>query len=116
MPLQTFTPSIAPSPGTSFKPKVSLWEAEFGDGYSQTAPRGLNHIRNMISLKWDGLIETQMLEIRTFFEDHGGFRPFWYLPRGRSEPQKFVCKDWNVTGETPWQIEAKLEQVFVNEV
>jgi phage-related protein len=35
MPLETFDPSIRPSQGTKFQPKVSFNEADFGDGYSQ---------------------------------------------------------------------------------
>lgn len=42
MVLPTFIPPVGPSPGTSHKPTVNLWEAEFGDGYSQPTPKGIN--------------------------------------------------------------------------
>lgn len=116
MPLQTFTPSIAPSPGTQSKPSVNLWVAEFGDGYTQAAPRGLNHIRHNLSLRWNGLTESQMIGLRTFFESHGGYRPFYYSPRGFSEAFKFTCKDWSMSDNTPWSFEAKFEQSFTSEV
>lgn len=116
MPLQIFTPSIAPSPGTQSKPKVSLNVAGFGDGYTQASPRGLNHIRQNITLRWGGLTEPQMLELKTFFENHGGYRPFYYKPRGFSELLKFTCSDWSVSDNTPWMFEAKFEQNYTNEV
>ena len=41
MSLTIFSPPVAPSPGTAHKPTVNLWEAEFGDGYSQPTPKGI---------------------------------------------------------------------------
>lgn len=116
MPLETFSPSIAPSPGTKTKPSVSLWKAEFGDGYTQAAPRGLNHIRDTISLRWDGITEAQALELRDFFESKGGYRPFYYQPRGRNAPMKWTCNDWSISDSAPWKFDAKLEQNFTNEI
>lgn len=115
MPLVTFTPSILPSPGTKRNPAVNLWEAEFGDGYTQAAPKGLNHIRNAIVLRWEGLTDAQFDELITFFEDRGGYRPFYYQPRGFSTVLKWTCKEWSGSDSAPWQFEAKLEQSFTNE-
>lgn len=116
MPLVTFTPSIAPSPGTKLSPKIKLHSAEFGDGYTQDVPNGLNHIRESLSYKWDGLTEIQMREIRDFFRNLGGFRPFYFTPRGEDAPMKWTCKEWSVSDRTPWSLEAKFEQSFTNEV
>lgn len=115
MPLETFSPSIAPSPGTSHKPRVDVLAAEFGDGYSQAAPRGLNHIKQSISLRWDGLTDTQMVELRTFFEGRGGYRPFYYQPRGFATQLKWTCREWSISDAAPWRLEAKFEQSFTNE-
>ncbi len=116
MPLQTFTPSIAPSPGTQSKPKIALYKAEFGDGYTQLSPKGLNHIKQALILRWDGLTELQMFELKSFFESHGGYRPFYYEPRGYPGLLKFTCADWSIVDRTPWSFEAKLEQSFTTEV
>lgn len=115
MPLLTFSPSIAPSPGTSHKPQVNLLAAEFGDGYTQAAPNGLNHIRQVLSLRWDGLTETQMAELKTFFEDRGGYRPFYFQPRGFTSPLRWTCKEWSISDASPWRFEAKLEQNYTTE-
>lgn len=115
MPLETFNPSVRPSPGTKFIPKVSLNEADFGDGYSQKSPRGLNNVKLDISLRWDGLTETQFNELSEFFEGKLGSRPFYYLPRGKSAPLKFTCKEWGGSDGSPWTFDAKLEQSFTTE-
>ena len=38
-----FTPSVPPSPGTGDAPEISLNEADFGDGYTQSSPNGINN-------------------------------------------------------------------------
>lgn len=115
MPLVTFTPSIAPSPGTSHKPKITLNEAEFGDGYTQSSPKGLNHIRQIVSLRWDGLTETQIAELKSFFESRGGYRPFYFQPRGYATRLKWTCSDWSFSDSSPWTFSAELKQSFVTE-
>lgn len=116
MPLVVFTPPIAPSPGTRFAPKISINKAEFGDGYTQSSPNGLNHIRHTVSLRWDGVTEAQYIALIDFFETQGGYRPFWYQPRGFAAPLKWVCEEWSGTDGSPWTVDAKLEQHFTAEI
>jgi phage-related protein len=115
MALATFAPSIAPSPGTAHKPRVSLNKAEFGDGYTVASPRGLNHIKHTVALRWEGLTENQALELRTFFEGQGGYRPFYFQPRGFATPTKWTCSDWSFSDAAPWRFEAQLEESFTTE-
>ena len=115
MPLATLNPTINPSPGTQMKPKIALYKAEFGDGYTQLSPKGLNHIKQTLTLRWDGLTKAQMEGFKAFFEDKGGYRPFYYQPRDQNVPLKWTCSEWSITDQTPWKFEAKLEQSFTNE-
>ncbi len=112
MALSTFTPPIAPSPGTAFKATISINQADFGDGYTQASAKGLNHIRETVDLRWDGLTEAQFVEIRTFFEAHGGYLPFWYQVRGRAAPMRWTCAEWSGADSAPWTFTAKLSQDF----
>ncbi|MGR3315491.1 phage tail protein [Roseovarius indicus] len=112
MTFQTFNPPVAPSPGTSFKPKVTLNRADFGDGYVQASPRGLHHIRENVDLSWHGLTEAQMILIRTFFEAHGGYTPFWYQPRGRPEALLWTCEAWTISDAAPWMVNGTFVQWF----
>ncbi len=112
MAISTFTPPIAPSPGTAFKPKIAINQAAFGDGYTQASAKGLNHIRENVDLRWDGLTEAQFVEIRTFFEAHGGYLPFLYQTRGRDVPMRWTCAEWSGTDSAPWTFAATLVQDF----
>ena len=112
MAIATFNPPINPTPGTTFKPKVELWEAPFGDGYAQATPRGLNHVAETITLKWGGLTFAQMDSIRLFFETQKGMTPFYFTPRGRLQPVKWTCREWSYSDASPWTFEAQLVQWF----
>ncbi|MEH6647977.1 phage tail protein [Sulfitobacter sp.] len=112
MPLPTFAPPAAPSLRTQHSPEISLNEAAFGDGYSQSSPRGLNHIRNMITLRWDGLAPEEMVTIRAFFEHLGGWQAFLYQPHGMPAPLKWTCKEWSAVASAPRSFTAKLRHSF----
>ncbi|GAA4525516.1 hypothetical protein GCM10023174_10240 [Chelativorans composti] len=117
MALPTFNPPIGPSPGTTHKPKISLYEAEFGDGYSQPTPKGINHIKRTVSLRWEALTYQQMEEIVGFFERMEGCKPFYYRPFGVGEVMKWVCKDWQAsTEEGIWSVKAEFEQSFSHQI
>lgn len=114
MALQTFSPSVAPSPGTSRKPEVKVLVASFGDGYSQAAPDGLNHIRRTLTLFWEKLTPTQADAIDTFLTTHGGVTPFYYTPSDEDDPVKWVCREWDQrTGKSGFrEFNAVLRQDF----
>lgn len=116
MPLPTFVPPVLPSPGTSHKPEINLWEAEFGDGYSQATPKGVNHIRKKTSLNWKVLTTEQMREIVGFFERMGGHQPFYFKPFGEPAAVKWTCKEWSPSTDAGiWTVTAELSQSFTNE-
>ncbi|MGV1754827.1 phage tail protein [Agrobacterium sp. CG674] len=116
MALPTFEPPIGPSPGTGHKPTVNLWEAEFGDGYSQSTPKGINHIKKSVSLTWDVLTTEQMEEITGFFERMMGNKPFYYKAFGNTSAVKWTCKEWEFdTDEGLWSVKATFIQSFTNQ-
>lgn len=112
MPLLTFAPEIAPSPGTTTRTQAKLHKAEFGDGYSQAVPAGLNHLRREITLKWDGLTEAQKTYIDEFMRDHGGYKTFYYQPTGYAAPVKWTCEEWGFSAGAPWTASLKLVESF----
>ncbi|QWY83006.1 minor tail protein M [Rhizobium phage RHph_X66] len=117
MALPTFEPPVGPSPGTSHKPTVNLWESEFGDGYSQAMPKGINHIRKTTSLKWETLTYEEMREIVDFFEERQGSKAFWFKPFGEPLRVKWTCKEWDyVTNGGIWSVSANFVQSFTTEL
>lgn len=95
MPLDTFTPPIPPSPGTSNKPELKILDAAFGDGYDQPTPDGLNHIRRVLSLQWETLTPANCKTITDFLEGKLGTEPFYYTPSDEVSPVRWTCREWN---------------------
>lgn len=112
MALVTFNPPVAPSPGTKHTPKINLAKSEFGDGYTQATPNGLNHVAYAIDLRWDALTQEQFTTIREFFEGQGGYRPFFFQPRGFDAVKKWTAPAWSGSDSTPWTFEVKLQEWF----
>mgnify|MGYP001033354800 CR=1 FL=1 len=113
MALNTFVPPLPPSPGTGRKPALKILAADFGDGYSQPVPDGLNSIRMTVTLTWAVLTEAQMQQIETFFFEHKGTIPFYYKPAGHSGMGKWTCKEWNSSlDEGVWKTSATFVEDF----
>lgn len=109
----TFAPSVAPSPSKSFKPEVKVLSADFGDGYTQDAPHGLNNVREVVSLNWAVITEAQMQELDTFFTTLKGATPFYFTPRGMTGTLKWTCKAWQADEkEGYWSFSATIRQAF----
>lgn len=115
MPLTTFDPTPKPSPGTALTQQIKILEAEFGDGYTQATPDGINHIRQQVELKWDALTESQMQVIIGFFVARRAVEAFYYQPAGEVSPLKWTCKEWSRSTENGiWKVQAKFMQSFTN--
>ena len=95
MTIPTFTPEQAPSYGpTQYKTTPEVIGAEFGDGYGQAAPAGLNNLRREASLFWDVLPVETAITYDTFFEALKGSAPFYYTLRGEAVPVLWRAISW----------------------
>lgn len=141
MSIPEFYPPMTPSIGVTRKPELNLLKANFGDGYTQTAANGLNHIREVLNLRWDVLTKGEADEIEDFLRERGGYQPFYYsLPfavrlhlypepgddgyieginpqrvsTGAGPMMKFTCDDWQITQPATfhYSIEATFRQDF----
>ncbi|AVO43904.1 phage tail protein [Phreatobacter cathodiphilus] len=112
MTLAYFQPVPAPSPGTENTPELKILDAEFGDGYSQPTPDGLNHMRDVFRLKWDVLTTAQADAIVTFFRTQKGTTPFWWRETTTGPWIKVTCKEWSRTRGAPHTVTATLRQSF----
>jgi phage-related protein len=93
MTFPTFTPPIDPSPGTSARPELKLYKADFGDGYTQTTRAGMNHNRAVLTLEWEALTVAQHKEITDFLTARGGDETFLYALPGETT-RKWTCDEW----------------------
>ncbi|MCB1334956.1 MAG: phage tail protein [Roseivivax sp.] len=113
--LPTFTPPVPPSPGTERHPQVDLRDPPGDLGLSLAAPAGLNHIRRVITLRWDALTLVQAQALGTFFTERAGHLPFWYQPHGYRQPVRWTCREWAATMTAPAGFRAVLRQNFTHE-
>ena len=112
MPLATFVPPMRPSPGTGNTPEISLRRANFGDGYTQASPAGLNHIRRVVSLRWDYLTLAEANQIEAFLVQQGGYKPFYYTLNGEATARKWTCDTWSKTDGHPSKVSATFREDF----
>lgn len=112
MPIPTFNPPMRPSPGTSRTPEVNLRRASFGDGYGQNSPAGLNHIRQVVALRWEFLTLAEAQEIEAFLVERGGYQPFLYALNGEAQARRWICESWSMTDGHPSTVSATFKEWF----
>lgn len=92
-------------------PEFKLKKADFGDGYSQVTRDGLNHIRRVVSLRWDVLTEAQADTIENWILGKGGDTPFLYALRGDAARQ-WTCERISRTRGSPNTVAIELREDF----
>jgi phage-related protein len=116
MTLPVFTPPVSPTAGMQDKPELKILKTEFGDGYSQPTPNGINHIRRVVTLEF-GLLEPDEKDtIVDFLTAQSGTAPFLYTIPGSASPTRFTCDDWQTTalGASLFNVAATFRQDFGN--
>ena len=105
---------INPSYESNFKYAAQVWENQFGDGYSQTAKKGINNVIASLDLSWKALVTADKATLHSFFFDLGGSTPFYYTPYGESTALLWKCASWGVqpVSKTVFKVTATLEQSF----
>ena len=113
MALQTFTWRAAYGSDPSYQADVR--EFMFGDGYSQTSPKGLNPVKATIQVSCPGLTLAQKDAALNFLVANVG-RPFLYAHDG-GPARKFTCDEWTERKQGPgvYEVSAKFKQVYTNQ-
>lgn len=113
MPYPTFEPVVMPSPGSTKTPQIALNKSQFGDGYIQASPKGINHIRNSVSLKWNALTISEAASIEAFLRERGGYKPFYYSIYPDPTLRKWTCSEWSVSSSSPIEVTATFMESFI---
>lgn len=88
--MATFT--WVPQWGTECSEEPLVRKAQFGDGYQQRQPAGLNNDLEKWTVTFKEAPETITL-IKAFLKARGGVEAFtWVTPEGRSS--SFICSSW----------------------
>lgn len=111
--MDTFTPPKAPNIESSGVFTANVLQAQFGDGYEQTASPGLNSVSVTYAASWDLLSSTDLSSLEAFFAARYGSQAFLYTLPGELTARKFKCKTWTrgYTGAL-FTLRAELREVF----
>jgi phage-related protein len=92
----TFSTAWVPQSGAQGQGTLRTREVQFGDGYVQEAPDGINTHLQQWPLTWTGRVGSAVdpVAIRDWIVAHVGQRFLWTPPRG--EQGYYACKAYNL--------------------
>lgn len=99
--------------GAAGRINFRIIEAQFGDGYSQVVPDGLNTKTQSWPLSFEGNMN-YMQPILDFFARHKGAKSFYWTPPGEPAPLLFRASDLTLTsrGAGVYSLAVEFKQVF----
>ncbi len=105
----------AESEGTQLEEEPNVSLIQFGDGYEQRSPQGLNHSPRRYAMQFRAVGTTEGDTIVAFFRTHGGWKTFDWTPPRETLSAVWKCPKWqrslpNALGES--DISATFEEVF----
>lgn len=113
MALETFKFPVEVGVSETFAPKIN--KVQFGDGYVQRSPKGINNNLREFNVTFKGVWGTtvkdgkvvpvkkseydEMEKVEKFLERHAGYKAFLWASERKyniSQPIKVVCENWSI--------------------
>ena len=98
MPIPILLVNGVPPPahyGTSREAAPKLRSVQFGDGYEQIAPDGLNHNLLKLDVSFSTLTAAERAALCAFLDARGGHEPFKWTGPAPYDVEKFYrCREW----------------------
>ena len=107
-------PWTGPNADYTSEPTVKVLKTEFGDGYIQRAPDGINNVRYSHQLSWTGPKDKVDL-IERFLAARLGAETFaWQAPSLAGAVGYFVCEKWSRSRLSPQihTLQVTFDEVF----
>ena len=110
----TFSPPAEPEVGAGAEITYRARVSQFGDGYEQRVPDGINNQRLRVTLLWRVLSATDANTIQVFFSGVRSDAAFFYTLPWESAPRKFRLDSLSrqATGIARASITAQCVEVF----
>lgn len=85
-----------------------------GDGYTMRSGDGIQTVKEMWSVTFAAMDQTNADTLIAFFEDLEGYQKFEWTPFRQSVEKKFICVSWSegFPGNNLTTVNAEFEQVF----
>ena len=109
--MATFT--WTPDYGATESFEARVYEAKYGDGYTQRTPNGLNNLDVTLDLSFTLRTLVEVDAIADFLAAQKGATPFEWTPPGGTT-YNYVCKTWKKVRQTNGDssITATFERVY----
>tara|TARA_B100000131_G_C18020377_1_gene574307 strand:+ start:757 stop:1134 length:378 start_codon:yes stop_codon:yes gene_type:complete len=110
---------VVPDRGMSWKTEPQVLKNEFGDGYTQRISKGLNNLKQNITVNFANRTKADVDDIVAFFETKKGVTAFTFtVPDSNSGSNelavKVICTDWSQNWEHDdyYSVNATFERVY----
>ncbi|PTL88866.1 phage tail protein [Halomonas litopenaei] len=100
------------SPGVS--PAFSVDTVQFGDGYQQRRPTGLNSVRETWNVSFNNLSQDDYELVYGFLKSRQGVHAFLWQPPWEYAAKRWVCTDLTSTRPSNFQV-ASIQATFVED-
>ena len=91
----TFPVGVDVAAGSSGETEPKVRRAEFGDGYIQRSPAGINSVRDVFTVMAKNITPAQAEAIRSFMWARKGVEAFYWTLTDETTPRKFICSKWD---------------------
>jgi phage-related protein len=95
MALLIFDSPVSPSEPLQVETAARVLENEFGEGFKQRAPDGLNNLVRSAKPQWPRLSDQNADLIEAFLRGQLGAIPFLWLKPGDADYSQWICKTWS---------------------
>lgn len=86
-----YIPDIPASYSPSVEPEFNVDRVQFGDGFEQRRPAGLNSTTESWEVSWNNLSEDKYWEIYNFLKSRKGVYAFLWQPPWEGAARPWVC-------------------------
>lgn len=109
----TFIPPVEPSIETTRSMKPRVLTAQFGDGYSQRGPDGLNAMMETMTVAWSRLQPADAAVIVSFLSARQGVEAFYWTAPRDTAPKLWIAESWErgYPTQTKESVRATFKQV-----
>lgn len=87
-------PAIPLSRGSQLSTRIRVLEKSLGDGYTQVAADGINHIEYTYKAVFEARPNADIDRIVRFLVEHGGVTPFRFDPPDAPAGLRWRCARW----------------------
>lgn len=110
--MTTFPSDPSPDWGYRFQVTARVGNNQFGDGYSQRVPDGLNTMLRSTTLTYTDRPTVEKETLRIFLEAQAGVTNFDWQPEGEPVSSKWYAPKWTISPSSgdSWKISIDIHE------